>query len=134
MLAEVMQGALYRFTHPARFSFAHGGKDGHPFPVPLKVYDDSMAVLRRSLDAAKIGRSDKLQGMSRLDDFTRSIERRIDPRADVAATISHERAISPSLGGRTVMDDRRPARLGPKTAAQLELFDSPVAGRDTTRP
>lgn len=126
LIAEVVHGAPARFDDPARFSFAHGGKDGHPFPVPLKVYDESIAVLRRSLDAAKIGQSDKLQGMSRLDEFSRSIERRLDARADVVATIGRERAISGALGGRTVMDDRRGRRRQPKTSGQLELFASPA--------
>ena len=61
LVAEVVHGAPTRFDDPARFSFAHGGKDGHPFPVPLKVYDESIAVLRRALDAAKLGHTDKLR-------------------------------------------------------------------------
>jgi uncharacterized protein len=118
LIAEVVHGTPTRFNDPARFAFAHGGKDGHPFPVPLKVYDESISVLRRALDLARLGRSDKLGGMSRLDAFTREIENRLAPDADVAATITHERAISRSLGGRTVFDDRRPRR------GQLDLFDS----------
>jgi uncharacterized protein len=119
LVAEVIHGTPTRFDDPARFSFAHGGKDGHPFPVPLTVYDESISVLRRALDAAKLGRSDKLDGMSRLDTFTRAIEHRGAAVADVAATIAHERRISPSLGGRTVMDDRRPRT---DRRAQLDLF------------
>jgi hypothetical protein len=122
LIAEVVHGAPTRFDDPARFSFAHGGKDGHPFPVPLKVYDESIAVLRRAIDAAKLGHSDKLDGMARLDTFARAIEAGRGPEADVDATIAHERAISASLGGRTVMDDRgrRPA---PPSRGQLNLFD-----------
>jgi uncharacterized protein len=123
LIAEVVHGTPVRFDDPARFAFAHGGKDGHPFPVPLKVYDESISVLRRALDLAKLGRSEKLGGMSRLDAFARAIEQRRSPEADVAATIEHERAISRSLGGRTVFDDmkerhprERPCR------GQLELF------------
>ncbi len=55
LVAEVVHGTPTRFDDPARFAFAHGGKDGHPFPVPLKVYDESIAVLRRALDSAKLG-------------------------------------------------------------------------------
>jgi len=123
LIAEVVHGAPTRFDDPARFSFAHGGKDGHPFPVPLKIYDESIAVLRRALDAAKLGHSDKLHGLSRLDAFARSIEHGRSPEADVAATIAHERAISPAIGGRTVFDDvrRRRQKAGlPK--GQLDLF------------
>ena len=53
LVAEVVHGTPTRFSDPARFSFALGGKDGHPFPVPLKTYDETIAVLRRSLDAAQ---------------------------------------------------------------------------------
>src|SRR5687767_1123559 len=102
LVAEVIHGAPTRFDDPARFSFAHGGKDGHPFPVPLNVYDESISVLRRSLEAARLGHSDKLHGLKRLDAFTRAIEQRLEPEADINAVIAHERAISRSLGGRTV--------------------------------
>ena len=64
LVAEVVHGTPTRFADPARFSFAHGGKDGHPFPVPLKVYDESLGFLRRALDAAKVGHTEKLQGSS----------------------------------------------------------------------
>jgi hypothetical protein len=121
LVAEVVHGTPTRFEDPARFAFAHGGKDGHPFPVPLKVYDESIAVLRRALDAARLGRSDKLDGMSRLDSFVRGIERRLGPEADVAATIAHERRISRSLGGRTVFDDRERTAAPPRRG-QLNLF------------
>jgi hypothetical protein len=123
LVAEVVHGTPTRFDDPARFSFAHGGKDGHPFPVPLRVYDESIAVLRKALDAARLGRSEKLDGMARLDAFARGIEQRRAPRADVDATIAHERTISPSLGGRTVFDDRPAVRRRPAAAAdQLPLF------------
>jgi hypothetical protein len=117
LIAEVVHGAPVRFSDPARFSFAHGGKDGHPFPVPLKTYDASISVLRTALDAAKAGDRDKLDGMRRLDQFVRSVEQRYQPEANFDAVIQNERAISPHLGGRTVIDDRRrpPSR-------QLDLF------------
>jgi uncharacterized protein len=123
LVAEVVHGAPTRFADPARFSFAHGGKDGHPFPVPLRVYDESIGFLRRALDAAKLGRTEKLDGFARLDTFTRMVEERLSPDADVDAAIAHERAVSPSLGGRTVFDDDRPRRKKqPSGPAQLDLF------------
>lgn len=124
LIAEVVHGTPTRFDDPARFSFALGGKDGHPFPVPLTVYDESIAVLRRALDAAKLGHSDKVQGFSRLDAFARAIEHRRGAEADVVATIAHERAISSSLGGRTVFDGRtnRRRQTSRSRGAQLELF------------
>jgi hypothetical protein len=115
LIAEAVHGTPTRFTDPARFSFAHGGKDGHPFPVPLKTYDESLSVLRRSLDAAKVGHSEKLDGFARLDRFVRNIEKQAAPVADFSKATRHERAISPALGGRTVLDDD-------KREKQLELF------------
>jgi uncharacterized protein len=124
LVAEVVHGTPTRFDDPARFSFAHGGKDGHPFPVPLQVYDESIAVLRRALEAARIGHSDKLDGMRRLDRFARAIEHGAEPHADVDAAIGHERSISAAFGGRTVRDDmREPHAPRPGRTGQLRLFD-----------
>lgn len=121
LVAEVVHGAPSRFADPARFSFAHGGKDGHPFPVPLKTYDESLGVLRRALDAAKLGHTEKLEGFRRLDKLTRRVEANLDPVADFTAAIAHEREISPSLGGRTVFDDRAEKKK-PRSKGQLSLF------------
>lgn len=106
LIAEVVHGAPSRFNDPARFSFAHGGKDGHPFPVPLKTYDRSLNYLRQALDKAKLGDRDKLDGFQRLDWFVHNIETELQPRADFAAVVAHEKAISPTLGGRAVFDDK----------------------------
>src|SRR6202046_2732925 len=94
LIAEVVHGAPSRFADPARFSFAHGGKDGHPFPVPLKTYDESLAVLRRSLDAARLGHTEKLEGFRRLDRLTRSVEEGREPLANFDAAMEHQRALS----------------------------------------
>lgn len=118
MIAEVIHGTPTRFADPARFSFALGGKDRHPFPVPLKTYDESIAVLRRSLDAAKVGDTDKLDGIRRLEKFVRVVEARYSPEADFDAVMTHEHAISKSLGGRSVFDDVKPRRQ-----QQPSLFD-----------
>ncbi len=133
LIAEVVHGTPTRFSDPARFSFALGGKDRHPFPVPLKTYDESIAVLRRALDGAKLGDSEKLDGFSRLDRFVRNVEEHFTPAADFDATIAHEYAISASLDGRSVFDNRplAPASDIPragikraKSSQQLALFDS----------
>jgi len=81
LIAEVVHGTSTRFSDPARFSFALGGKDRHPFPVPLKTYDESISVLRRSLDAAKLGDTEKLQGFARLDRDVFQHRRRASLRA-----------------------------------------------------
>jgi hypothetical protein len=117
LVAEVVHGAPTRFSDPARFSFAHGGKDGHPFPVPLKTYDESISVLRSALDRAKVGDTEKLDGFRRLTRFVEAIECRGVADVDFGAAVAHERRISKNLGGRTVMDDQK--SRGPR---QLELF------------
>jgi len=106
LVAEVVHGTPTRFSDPARFSFAHGGKDRHPFPVPLKIFDESITFLRTSLDAARLGDRDKLDGFRSLDRFVRAVETRLEPEADFESAIAHEDSISPSLGGRSVLDDR----------------------------
>ena len=121
LIAEVVHGTPTRFTDPARFSFALGGKDGHPFPVPLKTYDESIAILRDALDRAKLGDPYKLDGLARLDRFARAIEQNAQPEADFGGVVAHEHAISRQLGGRTVFDDRKPRRPRPGTG-QLSLF------------
>jgi hypothetical protein len=121
LIAEVVHGAPSRFSDPARFSFAHGGKDGHPFPVPLKTYDESLAVLRRSLEAARLGHTERVQGFRRLDRLTRTVENQRQPLADFSAAMDHERRISKSIGGRTVLDDRR-ARNQNSVVLQRSLF------------
>jgi hypothetical protein len=117
LVAEVVHGAPARFSDPARYSFALGGKDRHPFPVPLKTYDESLDVLRRSLDAAKLGDPEKMDGFARLDRFVRAVEQRAKPEADFDRVVAHERAISPSLDGRSVFDDRKK-----RGSTQLPLF------------
>lgn len=128
LVAEVIHGAPTRFSDPARFSFAHGGKDRHPFPVPLKTYDESLSVLRRSLDSARLGHTEKIDGFARLDNFVRNIEQRYRPEADFAAVVAHEHAISPSLDGRSVFDDRKAKLLkhpGPATSADKNASANP---------
>jgi uncharacterized protein len=125
LIAEVVHGAPSRFSDPARFSFAHGGKDGHPFPVPLKSYDESIAVLRRALDAARLGHSEKRDGFRRLDRLTRAVEEQREPLADFSAALAHEREISAALGGRTAFDDADSpptARTKAASPRQLSLF------------
>src|SRR5947207_7758915 len=124
LIAEVVHGAPSRFSDPARFSFAHGGKDGHPFPVPLKTYDQSLSVLRRSLDQAKLGHTEKLDGLKRLDGFVRMVEKNCSPQADFQAIMEHEHKISPSLDGRTVFDEAGPRRVDRRK--QLSLFESDI--------
>ena len=101
LVSEVIYGTPSRFSDPARFSFAHGGKDGHPFPVPLKIYDESIRILGESIEKSKLGYNDKSDCLSRLYKTAQEIERKCDPMADFEATLAHERAHSKEWGGMT---------------------------------
>ena len=106
-VAEVIHGAPYRFSDPARFSVAHGGKDRHPFPVPLKVYDQTISVLKSAVRKAHLGHSDELAALRRLDDQARLLEREATgPSVD--AIFAQEREQSHSFGGRSVFGDEPP--------------------------
>jgi hypothetical protein len=104
LVSEVVYGKPCRFRDPARFSFAHGGKDGHPFPVPLKTYDQSISFLSKAINEARIGSSEKQTAFKRLSEMSQEIEQQYSPRADVNKTIEHERDLSSSLGGKTCFD------------------------------
>lgn len=102
LVSEVIYGTPSRFTDPARFSFAHGGKDGHPFPVPLKVYDNSIQILRESIERSKMGYKDKSLAIKRLHTTALEIEKYCDPIADFDKTVEHDREHSAEWEGRTV--------------------------------
>ena len=101
MVAEVIHGAPCRFADPARFSLAHGGKDRHPFPVPTKVYDKTIGVLKAAVAKAKLGNDEKLGAIRRLDEQARRLERHVGgPAFD--SFVVEERARSHDFGGRSV--------------------------------
>jgi hypothetical protein len=101
LVAEVVHGAPFRFSDPARFAFAHGGKDGHPFPVPLDVYDETIRVLKSALRKAKLGSDEELAALRRLDAQARRLESRAS-RPSVPELIAEERESAPAFGGRSV--------------------------------
>jgi hypothetical protein len=101
MVAEVVHGAPYRFSDPARFSIAHGGKDRHPFPVPTRVYDETIRVLKSAVQRAKLGRDEELGALKRLDEQARLLER-VATGPSVDALVADERARSHDYGGRSV--------------------------------
>jgi hypothetical protein len=115
MVAEVVHGTPYRFRDPARFSLAHGGKDRHPYPVPIKVYDETIRVIKSAVQQARLGRDEELQALRRLDEQARQLERSATgPSFD--AFVAGERAASPALDGRSVFgweaDLTRPGKVG----------------------
>ncbi|MBB3302029.1 hypothetical protein FHX10_006069 [Rhizobium sp. BK591] len=101
MVAEVVHGAPCRFSDPARFSIAHGGKDRHPFPVPLKVYDETIAVMKSAVQKGKLGREEELQALRRLDDQSRQMEHYVTG-PDLKEIIAGEFRRSADFGGRSV--------------------------------
>jgi uncharacterized protein len=101
MVAEVVHGAPFRFRDPARFSLAHGGKDRHPYPVPLKVYDETIRVMKSAVQKAKLGRDEQMQALRRLDSQARRLER-LAEGPSLETFIAIERAVSPALDGRSV--------------------------------
>jgi hypothetical protein len=109
MVAEVVHGAPCRFADPGRFSFAHGGKDAHPFPVPLRVYDETIRVLKSAVCNAKLGREEELGALRRLDAQARQLESHArGPSVDQLT--AEERDRSHAYGGRSVFGWARPPK------------------------
>ena len=117
LVSEIIYGTPSRFRDPARFSFAHGGKDGHPFPVPVKVYDESIQVLKTSVQKAKLGRSDKVKAIKALTKAAQNMEKSFEPTGNLDKYIEQERRDSWRYGGKTVMGNAKPPE-----PAQLQLF------------
>ena len=108
LVSEVIYGTPTRFQDPARFSFAHGGKDGHPFPVPTKVYDESITTLRTAVEKARLGQSDKLKAIRALSTAAEKMEKDFVPSGRLDDLIAQERADSWKYGGKTVFGDAKP--------------------------
>jgi len=104
MVAEVVHGAPCRFSDPARFSFAHGGKDRHPFPVPVRVYDETIAVLKSAVQKARLGQQEELWALKRLDEQALTLERHATGRS-AEELIREDQANSPAYDGRSIFGD-----------------------------
>ena len=102
LVSEIVYGTPSRFTDPARFSFAHGGKDGHPFPVPCRIYDETIRVLGDGIEKSKLGDTDKTECLRRLYATQLQIERFCSPEADFDKAVAYEKAHSKSWDGRQV--------------------------------
>jgi uncharacterized protein len=119
-VSEVIHGTSSRFTDPARFSFAHGGKDGHPFPVPLKVYDETISTLRTAIEKAKLGNSDKQKAIEQLSKLALKVEDNFEPRPFLQEVIKKEREESYRYHGKTVFGNAKAPNQ--KKGQQLKLF------------
>jgi hypothetical protein len=120
LVSEVIHGTPSRFTDPARFSFAHGGKDGHPFPVPTKVYDEVVHTLQYAIEKAKMGVNDKNEAIRKLHAVAERNEDAFVPNNKFQALIEKERRDSWMYGGKTVFGDAK--RPGKRNDVQLKLF------------
>ncbi|TFD94229.1 DUF763 domain-containing protein [Dysgonomonas capnocytophagoides] len=122
LVSEVIHGTPSRFSDPARFSFAHGGKDGHPFPVPTSVYDETIEIFDRSIHLAKLGDKEKSEALRNLSKVSLEMERGFTPNDNFDKIIQKERDESYLYGGRTVSGEaKKPDK--PKGGIQLNLFD-----------
>ena len=108
LVSEVIHGTPSRFEDPARFSFAHGGKDGHPFPVPTKVYDEAIQTLDNAVRHAKLGNADKNEAIKNLSKAAQMLEKDFQPNNNFEQLIQRERNDSWKYGGRTVFGKAQP--------------------------
>ncbi|WP_425234887.1 DUF763 domain-containing protein [Ulvibacterium sp.] len=119
LVSEIIHGTPSRFSDPARFAFAHGGKDATPFPVPAKVYDETIAGLKDAVQHAKIGNTDKIKAIHKLTDLAQKAEKGFQPNANFEALVKKEKEESYKYGGRSIYGFARP-----KSSLQLNLFDA----------
>ncbi len=118
LVSEVIYGTPSRFQDPARFSFAHGGKGGSPFPVPTHVYDETIATLTSAVEKAKIGQSDKTEAIKKLSLMAQKAENEQKNLPDLHDLIEKEKQDAWKYGGRTIRGISKP-----KSGQQLDLFE-----------
>jgi uncharacterized protein len=102
LVSEIIHGTASRFSDPARFAFAHGGKGGNPFPVPTKVYDETIETLRKAVEKAKIGETDKQAAIKKLTLLAQESEQHFIPNNNFEAIIQKEKDDAWKYGGRTI--------------------------------
>lgn len=120
LVSEVIHGTPSRFKDPARFSFAHGGKDGHPFPVPTKTYDEVISTLQKAVQRAKIGQNDKTEALKKIHEIAAKAEKDFIPTDNLQQLIEKEISESWKYGGKTIFGDAKPPKRS--KSVQLRLF------------
>lgn len=128
LVSEVIHGTPSRFSDPARFSFAHGGKDGHPFPVPTSVYDETIEVFDKAIRQARLGEKDKSNALKNLSKISQEMEKGYTPSNYFDDWVQHERDTSYKYGGKTVFGNaKKPQKKEDKDKGkggiQLSLWD-----------
>jgi hypothetical protein len=120
LVSEVIHGTPSRFKDPARFSFAHGGKDGHPFPVPTRTYDEVIETLQKAVQKAKIGQTEKSEALKKIHEIAVRAEKDFIPTDNLEEVIQKEISESWMYGGKTVFGDAKPPKRN--KGVQLRLF------------
>jgi hypothetical protein len=120
LVSEVVHGTPSRFKDPARFSFAHGGKDGHPFPVPTKTYDEVIETLQKAVYRARIGQTEKAEAFKKIHEIALKAEKDFTPTDNLQEVIQKELEDSWKYGGKTVFGDAKPPKRS--KGVQLRLF------------
>ncbi len=120
LVGEVIHGTSSRFKDPARFSFAHGGKDGHPFPVPTKTYDEVISTLQKAVQRAKIGQTDKAEALKKIHEIAVQAEKDFIPTDNFQQLIEKEVSESWKYDGKTIFGDSQPPKRS--KGVQLRLF------------
>lgn len=121
LVSEIIHGTPSRFKDPARFSFAHGGKDRHPFPVPTRTYDETISILQKGIEKAKLGFTEKQKTLKTLHELTQRIERNLKPEFSFEQIVEQEKRDSWKYGGRSVFGkEKKPESK--ETKNQLSLF------------
>ena len=110
LVSEVIYGTPSRFSDPARFAFAHGGKDATPFPVPTKVYDETISTMKSAVEKAKIGHTDKLKAIQKLTEMSQRAEKNFVPNQNFEALVQKENEESYKYGGRSVFGYAKPPK------------------------
>ena len=126
LVSEVIHGTPSRFSDPARFSFAHGGKDGHPFPIPTSVYDETVEVFDKAIRQARLGDKEKSDALKNLSKISQEMEKGYTPSNYFDDWVQHERDTSYKYGGKTVFGDaKKPLKKEDKGKGgiQLSLWD-----------
>ena len=126
LVSEVIHGTPSRFSDPARFSFAHGGKDGHPFPIPTSVYDETVEVFDKAIRQARLGDKEKSDALKNLSKISQEMEKGYTPNNYFDDWVQHERDTSYKYGGKTVFGDaKKPLKKEDKGKGgiQLSLWD-----------
>jgi uncharacterized protein len=120
LVSEVIHGTPSRFKDPARFSFAHGGKDGHPFPVPTKTYDQVILTLQKAVERARIGQHERSAALKKIHEIALEAEKNFTPTDNLQQVIEKEMEDSWKYGGRTVFGKAKPPKRN--KSVQLRMF------------